>query len=143
MSFNPLALPGSYSDLYAHYGNPHHADFAHLWIVETTFCNHRVQCHKVIAPLLKSIEKITHVRDHVNTVDGCYVVRAIRGGANPSLHSWGLAIDINAHQFPLGSSNRQNHDLTVAFQSQCFFYGGDFYHRKDPMHYQWTKPHTI
>lgn len=141
-----MFVPGSYQDLYDHFGNPAHSDFNKTYIVTIKFLKYTVECHKVIYPLLKDIsDKLIAEKkeDLVHSYDGCYVVRSIRGETKPSLHSWGLAIDLNAYLFPLGSVKRQDHILTQLFIDHKFFYGGDFYHRKDPMHYQFTKPHTI
>jgi hypothetical protein len=74
----------------------------------------------------------------LKTFDGCYNDRLVRGGSAMSLHAWGLAIDLNAADFPLGSIARQDHRLTVAFEKQGFWYGGDYHGRKDPMHYQFA-----
>ena len=144
-------LPGSYPDLYSHYGDPRSNGFEaqHIVPVALPFASgqiHTVTCHKLIKPVLIKVWqrlKESGALQQLKSYDGCFVVRDIRGNSNPSVHSWGLAIDINAAQFGLGSDARQNHDVTVAFEAEGFFYGGDFYRRKDPMHYQYTKPHTI
>lgn len=139
-------LPGSYDDLYAWYGDPRKGDFERTHIVSIVWLNRHVRCHKAIAAALRQVDADLiglSETSLVRSVDGCYAVRPIRGGVNLSLHSWGLAIDINASSFPLGSLKRQDERLIAAFRENHFFWGGDFWSRKDPMHFQYTKPHTI
>lgn len=69
--------------------------------------------------------------------NGIYARRAIRGQAlHPSTHSWGIAIDMCASRYPLGSPKRMPDGIIKAFRDAGFFYGGDFKSRKDPMHFQ-------
>lgn len=146
MTYTIAQRPGSYDDLYKHFGNPAHQDFARTYIRTIDCFNHSVSCHIAIVQFLENVWerlKIEGLQSLVKSYDGCYVVRPIRGGTEPSLHSWGLAIDLNAGSYPLGSHLQQNEHLIRAFELQGFFWGGNFYHRKDPMHFQFTKPHTI
>jgi D-alanyl-D-alanine carboxypeptidase len=147
-------IPQNYADLYAHYGDPDDPDFAAQHIVtvshginpkiidgETLLEIVHIQCHKLIVPVLQAVWTDLHLNGHlglIQTYDGCYDNRNVRGEETKSIHSWGLAIDLNAAQYPLGSDLRQPHDLTVAFEAQGFWYGGDYHHRKDPMHYQYA-----
>ena len=60
----------------------------------------RVYCHKYLLPLLAqwhdNIVDAT-LQDEVKTWDGCFNIRLKKGNAKSlSLHSWGLAFDINA-----------------------------------------------
>ncbi len=76
--------------------------------------------------------------------NGIYAKRNIRGRDRISLHSFGIAIDmeafditvgdVTAHQ--LGSTKRFPDKIVECFTSVGFFYGGDFKGRKDPMHFQ-------
>ncbi len=69
--------------------------------------------------------------------NGIYAARPIRGQeSHPSTHSWGIAVDMEASKFPLGSHKRMPDGIIRAFQAAGFFYGGDFKSRKDPMHFQ-------
>ena len=143
--FNAAGIPTSYSDLYRSFGDPDDPNFQRDYLVQVT---HRFggkdvtfACHRVMAPKLHNVwQKMSDLGklDVIKTFDGCYNNRSVRGSAAKSLHAWGLAIDINAADFPLGSTNRQDHDLTVAFESEGFWYGGDYHGRLDPMHYQYA-----
>ena len=66
---------------------------------------------------------------------GCYCKRNVSGGSKPSLHSWGLAIDLMPNSYPLGGAARIPQGVIDAFHKYGLFYGGDF-HRPDPMHFQ-------
>ncbi len=143
--------PGSYAELFAHWGDPiNDKHFESRWIVRDV---HQVggkmvsiACHKFIAPQLHNVWAELTAGNHldlVKTFDGCFVVRSIRGLARPSLHCWGLAVDLNADKFPLGSLRRQAPELVQAFADSGFINGADFRHRKDPQHFQFTREGTI
>lgn len=53
-----------------------------------------------------------------------------------SVHTWGLAVDINAATNPLGGETDMPDAFIHAFKSEGFVWGGDFQHTKDPMHFQ-------
>ena len=76
-------------------------------------------------------------RDQFVEFDGIYNRRAIRGQAShPSLHSWGVAIDMGASNHRLGSAATWPKEILDAFAAAGFFWGGNFKARKDPMHFQ-------
>lgn len=112
-------------------------------------------------PLYYNGTRVTHARCHALLVDnfqgalaavkeaglerevrnysGIYAVRAVRGGIHPSTHAWGIAIDLEAEKYPLGSLQRMPGEVVQCFTEVGFLYGGDFLGRKDPMHYQYVK----
>lgn len=97
-------------------------------------------CHIAIAARLERVFgslKRSGSLELVKTYDGCFNIRKVRGGNRPSLHAWGLAIDVNAGQFPLGSRHLQAPGLVRAFTAEGFFNGSKF-HRPDPMHFQFS-----
>ncbi len=146
-----MKAPGTYAELIAHWGDPiNDKHFEQKFIVEDfhVFQGRMVSisCHRFIAPLLHNVWSELIATGHeflVSSFDGCFVVRQIRGVARPSLHCWGLALDLNAEKFPVGSHSRQAPELVQAFARQGFINGADFRHRKDPMHFQFTAPGTI
>ena len=102
---------------------------------------HTVFCHRAIAPKIAAIFAALRGQGHeslVRSYDGCFVHRDTRGVPHLSIHAWGLAIDLNAYEFPLGSTKRQDPILIRAFAAYGFFYGGNFKHRLDPMHWEYT-----
>jgi hypothetical protein len=72
---------------------------------------------------------------------GCFAVRPIRGGRSPSMHSFGLAIDINAPENQLAAPARDtlfqsDSVVTRAFKAEGWIWGGDWRGRRDAMHFQ-------
>jgi hypothetical protein len=109
-------------------------------------------------PLFYGTTKILHARAHhhaapvfvavfqellasglastVQHYSGIYAKRNIRGASHPSTHSWGIAIDLEAELYQLGSTKRFPAPVVEVFTKHGFVYGGDFQGRKDPMHFQ-------
>lgn len=73
--------------------------------------------------------------DQVKTFDGCFNIRKKRGLRSWSLHSWGIAIDINAAWNGLGKEPKMNRELVKCFTDAGFDWGGNWT-RKDGMHFQ-------
>jgi len=103
----------------------------------------RARCHRLIVEnFQKAFEdlKAAGLEAQVKNYSGIYARRSIRGfGSHPSTHSWGIAIDLEAEKFPLGSTKRFPDEVVKIFQDAGFFYGGDFQSRKDPMHFQFCR----
>jgi len=74
--------------------------------------------------------------------DGSYAVRSIRGGASPSMHSYGVAMDWNAaanpQHAPLSETKFKPDSLIVkAFKDEGWTWGGDWSPGSiDAMHFQ-------
>jgi hypothetical protein len=103
----------------------------------------RARCHNLLVEnFQRAFEQIQTggLQDQVKNYSGIYARRPIRGqSSHPSTHSWGIAIDLEAEKFPLGSTKRFSPEVVAVFQGCGFFYGGDFRSRKDPMHFQFAK----
>lgn len=112
----------------------------------------KLYCHKeLVRPLQKVFYSLIEsgLSKEIKTFDGCFNVRLIRGSKkNLSIHSWGLAIDLNAAHNPLGymKSDSQAGGLTPfslsfdeVFRSEGFTCGIDFV-RNDGMHFEYVKP---
>ncbi|HEY6328670.1 MAG TPA: M15 family metallopeptidase, partial [Blastocatellia bacterium] len=100
----------------------------------------RSRCHKLaIDNFVTAFDliKAAGLEDLVMEFNGIYNRRPIRGyESHPSTHSWGIAIDVDASHFKLGSVARLPDGIVNCFRKAGFFYGGDFKGRKDPMHFQ-------
>lgn len=71
------------------------------------------------------------------TYDGCLAIRQSRADERQSVHSWGLAIDLNASNNLLGTKGNQNGVLVDCFEMAGFVWGGRWKH-PDPMHFQFV-----
>jgi hypothetical protein len=99
----------------------------------------RVYCNRAIQPILEKAFENLIARNHVNelaTWDGCFNVRMQRGSTNQwSLHSWGLAIDLNAATNGLGKRPTLSPGFVKCFTDAGFHWGGTWA-RPDGMHFQ-------
>jgi len=100
------------------------------------------QVHQGIVPIVEyivnEVERRGYLFDHgPNDVDDewGYNNRPIRGKKVPSNHSWGLAIDIDAQQYPMGVKRNPPQWITDLFDQYQFDHGGAW-RRPDGMHYE-------
>lgn len=98
----------------------------------------RIYCNKdLVKPLEQAFRNIID-RDRaceVETWDGCFNIRRKRGRKSWSLHSWAIAIDINAARNGLGKEPEMHHELVSCFTDAGFDWGGTWT-RPDGMHFQ-------
>jgi hypothetical protein len=115
-----------------------------LWIVPKYIRDNipvipaKIYCNKqMIFPLEVAFYNIINedLENEVKTWDGCFNIRKKRGLSSLSLHSWGLAIDINAAWNGLGKKPTMSKELVKCFTDAGFDWGG-FWQRKDGMHFQ-------
>ncbi|MEO0573032.1 MAG: M15 family metallopeptidase [Bacteroidota bacterium] len=152
-------------DLYEKYGDPNtvwdEGKYMTIWEAPQYIWENipaiprRIYCHyQMIVPLEIALLNVIDrgLTEQIKTWDGCFQVRAIRGfeqrvkdliakgdvrGAMiyMSIHSWGIAIDINAAWNGLGKQPQMSNELVMCFKDAGFDWGGDW-KRKDGMHYQ-------
>ena len=134
-------------DCFAKYGDPsaNERKFMVIWDVPTALEHgaipKRVYCNKDLVPLLEKAFKNINDRflaDQVKTWDGCFNIRRKRGAASMSLHSWGLAIDINAAWNGFGKKPTMSPELVKCFTDAGLDWGG-VWKRADGMHFQISK----
>ena len=98
----------------------------------------RLYCNKrMVAPLTQAFKNLIN-SGHVNelkTWDGCFNIRAKRGATSFSLHSWGLAIDVNAAWNQFGKEATLSEGFIKCFTKAGFDWGG-IWHKPDGMHFQ-------
>ena len=98
----------------------------------------RIYCNRdLVTPLTKAFENIHNrgLGEQIKTWDGCFQIRRKRGGGTPSLHSWGLAVDINAAWNGFGKKPAMGAELVKAFTDAGFDWGGTWT-KPDGMHFQ-------
>jgi len=98
----------------------------------------KIYCNKRMVPLLsKAFENVRKrgLEDQVKTWDGAFNIRKKRGGSSSSLHSWGLAIDINAAWNGFGKTPTMSKELVACFTDAGMDWGGTWA-TADGMHFQ-------
>lgn len=149
-----LAIPRSRNELYKVFGDPLDSGYwrAYGGFCETPFeLNHVFTyqkdekngfwCNKLLIPLFQNVYRaIVHadLSAKLHSFDGCYNLRNSRGTQKLSMHSWGIAVDHNAKRNPLGSDGDIDSEVVQIFESEGFYWGGNF-KRKDPMHFEFTE----
>lgn len=101
----------------------------------------RIYCNKDLAPMLeRALRNVIErgLTDEIKTWDGCFNIRNKRGLSTLSIHSWALAIDINAAWNGLGKEPTMSKELVKCFTDAGFEWGG-LWKRKDGMHFQPAK----
>lgn len=98
----------------------------------------RIYCNKrMVEPLSRALTALilTDRIKELKTWDGCFNIRNKRGAATSSLHSWGLAIDVNAAWNQFGKPPNLSPDFVRCFTSNGFDWGGTWT-KPDGMHFQ-------
>lgn len=97
----------------------------------------------MVEPLEKAFRELIaqNVHHELKTWDGCFNVRLQRGSETEmSIHSWGIAIDVNAAWNRFGRVPTLSNTFVACFKKFGFDWGGDFKKpRKDGMHFQLEK----
>lgn len=131
------------ADCFKKYGEPAlNNKWMVLWDVPTELeigiIPKRIYCNKdLIKPLTKAFKALikTGKIEELKTWDGCFNIRKMRGGNLPSLHSWGIAIDVNAFENGLHQKPKLSPEFVKCFTDNGFDWGGTW-GRKDGMHFQ-------
>ena len=112
-------------------------------LVPVNFRSHEVFFHKLAAPWLKKASKEigkSKINYRVDLLD-TFNWRAKTTGYGQSLHSYGIAIDINPSRNPYSFSGKRTTDLPPKFvnilKNNGFYWGGDWQGFTDPMHFEW------
>ncbi|NIM07243.1 MAG: hypothetical protein GTO55_11365, partial [Armatimonadetes bacterium] len=87
-----------------------------------------IRCHRlVLQHMLSALGELNHrgLCRLIRSFDGCYVPRHVRWDTNRPLsrHAWGIALDLNAAQFPFGSPRKQDSRLVEVFAKHGFLCG--------------------
>lgn len=101
----------------------------------------KLYCNKVmVAPLTQAFRNIIDrgLLNQVKTWDGCFNVRKKRGASSQSLHSWGIAVDINAAWNGFNKKPTMSPELVKCFTDAGFDWGG-VWSKPDGMHFQLSK----
>ena len=125
------------------YGQPEKEAHMTVWDVpaelELGAIPNKIYCNKDLVLPLNTAFKLIKDRGLggcIKTWDGCFNIRRKRNGSSMSLHSWGLAIDINAGWNRMGRPSTQDPRLVQAFKDAGFAWGGDWTSKVDAMHFE-------
>lgn len=124
------------------YGNPEKENNMIVWDVpfelEIGAIPKKIYCNKdMIKPLSEAFMNLigSSCIEELKTWDGCFNLRKQRGAKSISLHSWGIAIDVNAAWNRLGEQPTLSKRFVKCFTDAGFDWGGTW-KRKDGMHFQ-------
>lgn len=129
----------------AKYGDPTKENNMIVWDVPGHFevgaVPKKLYCNRdMIQPLSQAFTNLlsTGKINELKTWDGCFNIRKKRGLSSMSLHSWGIAIDVNAAWNGLGQEPNLSAEFVKCFTDAGFDWGGTW-KRKDGMHFQLNK----
>jgi hypothetical protein len=124
------------------YGDPTKESNMIVWDVPTNLevgvVPKKLYCNKdLVEPLSKALKNLidTGKIAELKTWDGCFNIRKKRGLSSMSLHSWGIAIDVNAAWNQLNMTPTLSPEFVKCFTDAGFEWGGTW-QRKDGMHFQ-------
>ena len=134
-------------ECYARFGDPAANESKFMTVLdvptelEIGFIPKKVYCNKLIsAPLLQAFRNLIetgHVKE-LKTWDGCFNIRQKRGSTTASLHSWGIALDLNAAWNGFGKAPTLSAGFVKCFTDAGFDWGG-VWKKPDGMHFQLAK----
>lgn len=128
----------------AKYGDPEKENNLSVLIIPAEYREknkalpYRVYCNRDIhGPLLHALCLLDErgLLCELKTWNGCFEIRKKRGLASMSLHSWGLAVDVNAAENPLGAKPVLSAEFVACWTEAGFDWGGNW-SRPDGMHFQ-------
>lgn len=118
--------------------NPHMTLWDVPGFLEIGVIPKKIYCNRdLVQPLSRAFQELIRT-GHVNelkTWDGCFNIRKKRGGSTMSLHSWGIAIDVNAFSNCFGCAPRLSPGFVKCFTDNGFEWGGTW-RKPDGMHFQ-------
>lgn len=133
------------AECYSKYGNPFKETWMSVWVVPNYLhigpIPKKIYCNKdLVVPLTNAFENIIKagLTDQLKTWDGCFNIRSKRGAKSMSLHSWGIAIDVNAAWNRFGKKPTMSSELVKCFTDAGFDWGG-VWSKPDGMHFQLSK----
>lgn len=128
-----------------HYGPPEKERGMVLWDVpshlEIGVIPKKLYCNRdMVIPLQCAFENLIKrgLVGELRTWDGCFNIRRKRGGISSSLHSWGLAVDLNAAWNRMGRKPTLSPAFVQCWKDAGFEWGGDW-RLPDGMHFQLSR----
>ena len=132
------------NDCYKRWGDPsvNETKFMVMWDVpvelEIGVIPKRIYCNKLmIGPLTQAFKNLisTGYVNELRTWNGCFNIRKKVGGRTASLHSWGIAVDLNAAWNGFNRKPSLSPGFVKCFTDAGFLWGG-VWKRPDGMHFE-------
>ena len=99
--------------------------------------------HRLLAGIYQSVFSSIRslgLESTITSCGGCFSFRHKSRSNELSVHSWGIAVDINPETNPMGTKGNMPKDVIRVFKDHGFSWGGDWPgKRKDPMHFQYCE----
>lgn len=98
----------------------------------------KIFCNNDFRPFLeKALNNVVDrgLSNEMKTWDGCFMIRQKRGLSSFSMHSWALAVDINAFENQLNQVPKLSPEFVKCFTDAGLVWGGTW-QRKDGMHFE-------
>lgn len=98
----------------------------------------KIYCNRdLVSPLRDAFTNVItrNLINELKTWDGCFNLRKKRGASTASIHSWGVAIDVNAAWNGFGKQPTMSSALVDCFKDAGFDWGGEW-GKQDGMHFQ-------
>jgi hypothetical protein len=102
----------------------------------------RIRCHQAVSERFHSAFRALYAEPElwrlIKTYGGCYEFRTKRrDGTALSVHSWGIAIDLNPGTNRQGTAGDMHPGIVQVFEAHDFTWGGRWRNEAvDPMHFQ-------
>ena len=112
--------------------------FRHIQDYEGNPWRHKIYAHYIMeGPLRKAFRLLCNrgLAEELQTYDGCFNIRRMKGGRALSVHSWGLAVDFNAADNPFGGPVNFS-DTFIRCFADAGFEPGALWGNPDAMHFQ-------
>jgi hypothetical protein len=128
----------------ARWGDPaaNESKFMVMWDVpaelEIGVIPKKIYCNRILVePLTKAFENLisTGCVNELKTWNGCFNIRKKTSGRSPSLHSWGIAVDVNAAWNGYGRKPVLSAEFVKCFVDAGFVWGGNW-RTPDGMHFE-------
>ncbi|MFD7157967.1 M15 family metallopeptidase [Kribbella sp. NPDC059898] len=103
----------------------------------------KVRVRREVGPLVQVLLNLTVRLGYMLKPDACwgFANRPIRGTRTASNHSWGLAVDLNSEDNPMGSTfvSTIPPGVVHAWEACGFYWGGRYANRPDSMHFEYVR----
>ncbi|MDQ3538208.1 MAG: M15 family metallopeptidase, partial [Actinomycetota bacterium] len=102
-----------------------------------------VRCHRTLVPALRGALRELRQRNLTSMIDpagyaGCHNARLTSSGDQVSRHAWGVAIDLNYPDNPVGQASTQDPRLVEVMERWGFTWGGRWL-VPDPAHFEYVR----